>query len=189
MLILTSFFLLRQNQFNSSTIFRSLAYSIALSVRQAQVYGTSLRQANSTFTAKSYGVNFNTGNIAEASPRYILFVDNDSDGLYDPTDSPSEFVQDFKINRSFTIRKFCAVLGSAQHCNIESAGGGSVKDALNIYFERPDLDAKFCTAASQCNYSEAYIQIQSGTGALRNVVVLSTGQISVCSLNAVYPAC
>ena len=43
MLILTSLFILRQQRFNSSTLLQSLAYSVALSVRQAQVYGTSIR--------------------------------------------------------------------------------------------------------------------------------------------------
>jgi prepilin-type N-terminal cleavage/methylation domain-containing protein len=190
MLVLTSFFILRQNQFNSSTIFRSLAYSIALSIRQAQVYGTSLRSADAlTFTTDRYGVNVSVP-ATPSTPitTYTLFADVVKDGLYDGSNT-SEFVQEFKLNQGFTIRKFCAVLGSAQSCNTETTGGGSPITRLNVFFERPNLDAQFCTAAGSCNYTEAYVQIEATTGDLRNITVYSTGQISVCTLNEVYPAC
>ncbi|MBI2004934.1 prepilin-type N-terminal cleavage/methylation domain-containing protein [Patescibacteria group bacterium] len=42
MLIITSTLLLQQRKFNSATLMRTLAYNIALSIRQAQVYGTSV---------------------------------------------------------------------------------------------------------------------------------------------------
>src|SRR3569623_987777 len=89
MLILTSVFVLRQQRFNSSTLLRSLAYSIALSVRQAQVYGTSVRESSagafsSNTSAKSYGIYFSSGSTGS----YILFADSSTgatpdDGQYE----------------------------------------------------------------------------------------------------------
>src|SRR3569832_1656292 len=76
MLILTSIFVLRQQRFQSSTLLRSLAYSVALSVRQAQVYGTSIRENvvgafDTSSAAKAYGVYFSSGSTGS----YILFAD------------------------------------------------------------------------------------------------------------------
>src|SRR6185503_3627706 len=117
MLILTSIFILRQQRFNSSTLLQSLAYSVALSVRQAQVYGTSIREssigafdsANESSAAKAYGVYFSSGSTGS----YILFADANNNGEYDT----GEAVQVFTLNQGYAISKFCATTsGSVQRC-------------------------------------------------------------------------
>ncbi|MBC7836830.1 type II secretion system protein [Acetobacteraceae bacterium] len=199
MLVITSFFLLRQQQFNSSTVLRSLAYSVALSVRQSQVYGTSVREFGGGFTAKSYGINFNTGNLAETPVRYILFADFNNNGVYNSGGSPGEFVQDFKLGSGYTIVKFCGVgnlAGTIQSCSSGGVGGGTSISALNTYFIRPNLDANFrscsdaaCTTPTAETYIGAYMQIRAPGGATRNIIIGTTGRIAVCGLNTVYPAC
>src|SRR3569623_492425 len=114
MLILTSVFVLRQQRFNSSTLLRSLAYSIALSVRQAQVYGTSIRESSigafdANTSAKAYDVYFSSGSTGS----YILFADNNNNGQYDS----GENVQVFTLSTGYVISKFCATTStSVQRC-------------------------------------------------------------------------
>jgi prepilin-type N-terminal cleavage/methylation domain-containing protein len=62
MTLITALILFQHRRFDSSTLLRSLAYSIALSIRQSQVYGTSVRQFGSNFNY-SYGVYFAAGFI------------------------------------------------------------------------------------------------------------------------------
>jgi len=180
MLLLTSFFLLRQQSFNSSTILRSLTYSVALSVRQAQVYGTSVRafgvEFGGEFTAKSYGVHF----INTQDDNYVLFADLNDNGQYDG----GELVQAFELRQGYTINKFCGILasGGSEHC---TDGGGL--QTLSIYFRRPNPDAQFTPSPSPGGaYSSAYVLIASPTGnAARRVTVYPTGQIEVGTLESI----
>lgn len=179
MLVLTSIFLIRQQQFNSSTLLRSLAYSVGLTVRQAQLYGTSIREnVSGAFdagnAAKAYGVYF-----ASASPSsYILFADVNNNGAYDAGES----VQAFTINTGYTISKFCATAGGVQQCT----NSATPLTYLTMLFRRPNPDSCFATnlSASACQigaasvYSSAYVQIKNGT-VTRSINVTLTGQISV----------
>ncbi|MES2007000.1 MAG: hypothetical protein V4436_02750 [Patescibacteria group bacterium] len=186
MLILTSIFILQQNRFNSSTLLRSLAYSVALSVRQAQVYGTSIREnvvgafdSTTNPAAKAYGIYLSSGSTGS----YILFADANNDGQY----TSGENVQVFTLNSGYTISKFCATTGGGtQRCFI--AGGSSAITNLTILFKRPNPDSCFATSVSTnaCQtgavptetYSSGYIQVKSGSDT-RSVNMTLTGQITV----------
>jgi len=184
MLILTSVFLLRQSRFNSSTLLRSLAYSVGLSVRQAQVYGTSIREsATGAFdagtAAKAYGLYFSSG----STNSYSLFADLNNNGAYDA----NEVVQAFTINQGYALSKFCGTttLGVTQ-CWIASDPGNSTLTYLTILFKRPNPDSCFatnlntavCQTGATPAYSSGYVQLQSGSDT-RSVTVTLTGQISV----------
>ena len=184
--ILTTVFLLQQRRFDSSTLLRSLGYSISLSIRQAQVYGSSVRQfgASSTGFNYNYGVYFSGSGLSCANGNntcYVLFADVNDNNLY--TSSPTdEKVQQFDLHNGYSITKFCAtvatggVLGSS-HCST----GASPIHSLTVYFERPNPDALFSTDIGSETYSSAYIQIVGPNGGAdtRSITVTSTGQISV----------
>src|SRR6202012_1868912 len=101
----------QQSKFDSSTLLRSLAYSVALSVRQAQVYGTSVlgtatSQSNcatgvsgsyalSNCYASAYGIYFNSA----SSGQYILFADLDGNGKY----TAGENVKVFTLGTNYVI--------------------------------------------------------------------------------------
>lgn len=181
MLILTSIFLFRQQTFNSATLLRSLAYSVGLSLRQAQIYGTSIRESSlnafdtAGSSAKAYGIYFSS-----ATPNnYSLFADINNNGVRDTT----EDVQVFTINRGYTISKFCATTnGNVSQCT----DSGSPITHLTILFRRPNPDSCFATSISTgacaigaaAVYKSAYVQIKSGQDT-RSVTVTLTGQISV----------
>ena len=186
MLILTSIFVLRQQRFNSSTLLRSLAYSVALSVRQAQVYGVSIREssvgafdtADESTAAKAYGVYFSSG----ATSNYTLFADINNNGQYDT----GEEVQVYKLSNGYAISKFCATTGTGTP-RCWSAASPDISD-LTILFRRPNPDSCFATSISSnaCQtgaspaetYASGYIQIQSGSDT-RSITITLSGQITV----------
>lgn len=176
-MILTGVFLFQQSRFDSATILRSLAYSTALSVRQAQVYGTSVLGTGSgdLAFAPAYGIYVTKSDMTQ----YILFADQSpANGRYDA----AEKIKEFRLGTNYTISKFCARTTGGYHCSDNDV------QSLQILFKRPNPDAQFLmtnnggTAFSE-TYSSAYIQIQSGEGTYRTVWVSSTGQVSVLAPN------
>jgi prepilin-type N-terminal cleavage/methylation domain-containing protein len=175
--IITMVLLLRQSRFNSATILRSIGYSVALSVRQAQVYGTSVLGSASgglVSYAPAYGLYFNY-----ASPSsYILFADFNNNGAYN---SPGESVKVFSLNAGYTISEACAKLSNGQkRCTgSDDSTGSRSTNTVSILFKRPNPDAVFATDIGGENYASAYVQVRSGDGTTRSVLVTSAGQITV----------
>lgn len=192
MAVVTGVLLLRQSRFDSSTVLRSLAYSVALSVRQAQVYGTSVvgtttAQANcvggfynaGSCYASAYGLYFNS-----ATPStYVLFADLNSNSKYDTT----EAIKTFSLNNGYIISKFCAK--GVNGVTAVSQCSDTTISTMNIIFKRPNPDASFTAftgvgaAIAGDVYSSAYIQVQvqGDTANTKSVSALITGQVSVCT--------
>ncbi|MEK7613168.1 MAG: prepilin-type N-terminal cleavage/methylation domain-containing protein [Patescibacteria group bacterium] len=195
-IVITAVLLVRQAQFNSSTLLRSLSYSIALSVRQAQVYGTTvfgsaIAQGSCTggtynfgsCFAPAYGIYVSSGDTAH----YYIFGDLNNNGRYDA----GEAIQTFTLGSGYTISQFCAgrITGSTQDCWISTGGG--VLSSLSTVFKRPNPDACFstdtnptvCSTGVNPLYASSSIQVVAGSGDTRTVVVTQTGQIAVCPVN------
>lgn len=192
MLVLTLVFLLRQQKFDSSTLLRSLGYSIALSIRQAQVYGSSiLENTPGAFAAgnaaSSYGVHFS---VPEA---YVLFADGNNNGQY--TSGTDQNIKIFLLNSGYTIQTFCGLRGATMDCyttcpttlptGITSCTPGAIT-YLTILFKRPNPDACFASSLypTACSgtqvYSSAYLQIIGPDGVTtRSINATQTGAISV----------
>lgn len=166
-LVITTFILFRQAQFDSTTLLRSLAYSGALSVRQAQVYGTSIRETTlgSGVFARRYGVYASAG----TTDSYLLFADLDLDGEYDS----GETVNTFRIGKGYSLGRICGLTASASTLNCDLTW-------LTIYFTRPNTDALFKSSQSGEAYSAAFIEFMSEGASTRAIKITSTGQISVC---------
>ncbi len=177
MSILTAILLLQHRRFDSSTLLRSLAYSVALSMRQAQIYGTSVRQFGSSFNY-SYGVYFTAGNY------YYLFSDVNNDRVR--AANGSEDVQRFTIGTGYSVVKFCGTVVSGGTVGPHCSTGATPITSLTILFKRPNPDAQFFTSAAGETYSDAYIQLVGPTGGTdtRGVTVTATGQISVGALGS-----
>ncbi|MEI6864148.1 MAG: type II secretion system protein [Candidatus Adlerbacteria bacterium] len=175
--IITMVLLLRQSRFDSSTILRSLAYSVALSVRQTQVYGTSVLGSNNSGAvsyASAYGLYFS----AATPSSYVLFADFNNNGVYDSTE---ETVKVFSLNTGYVISEVCTKLsGGSNRCTgADDSSGMRTITSLNILFKRPNPDAVFTTDINGESYISGYIQVRSGDGTTRSVVITSPGQISV----------
>lgn len=183
-LVITTFIFFQQGKFNSSTLLRSLTYSVALSIRQAQQYGVSVRgftqSSGSVVFGYGYGVLFSAGDLTT----YTLFADLNGNGV----DDDSAELTPYKVGKGYTIAKFCATETGTGTLDCSDVGTIS---SLTVYFRRPNPDACFATSAnpSACNsgatavYSSAFVQLKSANGDTRAVKVSSTGQITVCAAN------
>lgn len=165
MLVITTLILARHNQFNGTVLVRNLSYSVALSIRQAQVYGLSGRSTGGLISIR-YGVYFTSANPTQ----YVLFADQDSDGTYDPGES----VEVFSLSGGYVISNICANTGTVEKCS----GSGDI-DRLTILFMRPNPDARFITDIANDVYTNGTITVLSAQGVTRYVRVTTTGQISV----------
>lgn len=164
--IISAIMLANHAAFGGSITLRNLAYDIALSLREAQTYGISVRQFQGDFSA-GYGVHIRLSSPTE----YILFADGvTQNSVYDA----GELVRSASIAGGFHIADVCIVPAgqSSELC----AGDGVTQ--VDITFVRPEPDAHIRyngTTAAQ----SARIVLQSPRGDQKNVIVETAGQISV----------
>ena len=180
--VLTTIVIFSQSKFNGSILLTNLAYDVALTVRQAQTYGVNVREdVKETKIAEkfqhAYGVHFDTKNNHDKE--FILFSDSNNSGKYngnwDCKSSSDSCVNSYSIKRGNYISSIF-IISSDTGCS--SVDGGCSVDKLDITFLRPDPNARF-DSPSKNNITEAKIIISSANGDTRNVVVNSTGQISI----------
>ena len=178
----------QQAKFNSATLMRSLTYSVALSMRQAQVYGTSVREFSGAF-APGYGVYIPASGVSANT--YYLFADivpaGAGNGAYD---NSTEALPTFTLGKGYVIGSICAVTIGGSACTAVSS--------LTVFFRRPNPDACIstnlapgaCASGASAVYSSASIPLMStGNSNTRSVKVSNTGQIAVCAPNIVPPQC
>jgi hypothetical protein len=175
-MILSSVVLATNSRFGNLIILQNLASDMALSVRQAQVYGIAVRRYQGTNFDVSYGMHFtlpapNTASI------YQLFADVNRNGVYDGGDS---IVEATTIKGGYSITALCArtVGSSVDDCTVST---------LDIVFRRPEPDAcvsvgGVATFSSKficvSNYDKASVRVDSNRGQHATVVVEMSGQIS-----------
>lgn len=184
--IVTSLVLLGQRSFGGSVLLSNLAYDVALSVRQAQVYGVSVKQARGVSSGlafnRSYGIHFHS------TGHYTLFTDLDGDGKYDtaaeqdsgclaspPEGHLPECISLFRLEQGNSITKLCA--------DNDCAGANNI-DTLDILFHRPDPEPIIHGLNSLVNkpytpYTNASVTVSSPQGTSRSVCISASGQISV----------
>jgi hypothetical protein len=174
LVIITSLIIIDNNKFGGQVLLENLAYDVALSVRQAQVYGIAVnRFGTNTFTA-GYGMHFSIANPTT----YILFADTEGTGIYDPNASPSELVQSTNIQQGYLLTNLCATPASGTQpvCGLAS---------MDILFKRPEPDAYISINGASATLNpaalqqEADITLTSPKGDTNKVVVDATGQIYV----------
>ncbi len=168
LVVITAIILVSQNRFGGQITLTNLAYSLALSIRQAQTYGLAVREVNSgsgNFSA-AFGVHFDPATPSQ----YIIFADLDGNGRY--TDS-SENYSFIRITSGGKISSVCGVLANATNkCNPDIS-------TLDIVFKRPNPDALIKSNVLTDTYGGAKIVLTSPQGDTRYVYVAATGQISV----------
>ncbi len=158
--------LANHSRFNSSVLLGSLAYDIGLSIREAQVYGISVKQFSNQFQI-GYGMDFSSANS------YTLFADVNANKTYN-ADSDS-VVQLYTLGQGNHISRFCGITSSGSE---ECSDSGTPITRLDIVFLRPNPDAYISSDLSP-SYSSAKVTVASAGGETRTVTVQSTGQISV----------
>lgn len=171
-LILISGLMLANNtKFGGRVLLENLAYDMALTVRQAQVYGISVQRFSTGTYSAGYGMHFSVSTPAS----YTLFADAVStDGLF----TAGETVQTFSIDRGYRIDKLCAPAGAdIQTCIPVSQ--------LDVLFQRPEPDAWISADGNSCIISalscqeSARIGLVAPSGDRSDFVVEINGQVSV----------
>ena len=171
MLMITMVVLVNHAAFGGNVLIGALAYDVGLSVRQAQVFGLSVREfgvGSGTFNI-GYGVHFDIDNASS----YEIFADVNKSKTFDVGDGTEEV---FLIGQGFSVARICGTtVASIERCsNVDSIS------TLDITFIRPDPDAIIRIDGDAATvYQSARIVVQSPQGKEREVTVESTGQISI----------
>lgn len=170
MIVISGLLLASNSRFGGTVQLESLAYDIGLSIRQAQVYGISVRQfAPGVYTA-GYGMHFEL-----SSPTtYVLFGDAVSaNGLYDV----GELVTSTTISRGYSIKQLCVTqTGNAEDCSVTK---------IDVLFKRPEPDAFISANSLSCILKNgpceqsARIVVQSPRNDTMSITIGVNGQISV----------
>lgn len=179
--ILTAIVVFNYTKFRSDTILTNMAYEVALSIREAQIYGVSARSSASGASAdfsRAYGIYIPT----IPTNAYYLFSDTDTSGVggtgdkkFSGTDcaignggdtcvTPYTLQQNIKITAVYVDGTVC---------------GNSNK--FSILFKRPNPEPIFSKngEAPDTNISRIQITLTADDDTKRYVLVANNGQISV----------
>lgn len=193
--VISSVLMFNYSDFSTNVSVRNLSQEVALSVRKAQTYATSVRVIDgagmSSIAFPGYGISFATTNqngSNTSNPRqFVLFADTSSGPPYPSVSSydagtdcgkpgvGNECIENFTINTADKIVRICK--------SDEDPAGCTTYVKADITFRRPIPDASICLTATNgfidCEVSFVTIVLQSAKGVERSVQVWSTGQISV----------
>lgn len=167
--VVTTVAVFNHSQFNSGVLITNLAYEIALTVRQAQFYGITVRQGSSSNFDSGYGLHFDTSSPTS----YILFEDKPPlNHVY----SSGEAVESFALQKGNKISKICV----RNNCT----SSGDFASVVDVSFMRPNPDTFITTGGtdscgSQDYCSQAILCVTSPAGTHRRLVIEYTGQIYV----------
>jgi len=192
-------------KFSSKILLENVAYSVGLSVRQAQSYGLNVRVLDlggGTDLFPTYGVHFSLSGTTEDDPsdtkNFVLFADllpdiNDpinNNKKYDAVSgcnvTGGECVEQLTIQNANSLAYLCGNLkstGATIENWLEVAGADCSLTTLDVAFTRPDPDATLtgysAFAGAELTFSDAEVVIISPRGDTKTVVIWQTGQISI----------
>ncbi len=175
--IVSTFLVLVYQKMGDRLFLTATGYDIALSFREVQSFGISVKQDAAGGFESGYGLHFETG----SATTFVRFSDTSGVGgvpfVYDGAHTESgctfgECLAVLRIERGNRLLKFCGVLGdNTEHCAISY---------LDVSFLRPNPDAVIRTNESDTTtYKAARIYIISPANETRVIEVVNTGQISV----------
>lgn len=144
-------------KFTNDVVLTNMAYELALSIREAQVYGIAVTNQGGDSFDNRYGISFN-----EDQSEYFLFVD-DGDNVYEPSE----------LKKSYTLQKGVVV------SKLKISSGCSSLNTLPILFKRPNPEP-IINGGTAGNKS-AQIELTSREGTKKYVIVSGSGQIFVTS--------
>lgn len=172
--IISSVVIYQNSKFNSSVLLTNLSYQVALSIRQAQVYGLSSKQ----FAGQrgiGYGVYFDVQNPKQ----FIFFADTNNNKIYN---SPGERISTTNIGQNNWIFNLCFKLAASFPCT-RDIPSVSARIKANIVFQRPNPEPSLKDVGTTSGISQIKIILTptNDSNTKRCVIVNSAGQISVKS--------
>lgn len=156
------------NGFENRITLTTLADDIALTIREAQVFGISASQQFGEVGSQIRGVHFTYDEGAgQFSSTFNIFADN-GDTVYNDRDD--EIIDEITIN---TQDKILRIEVGNDEKNLNEIAGN-----LDITFERPDPDATIIAEGRGLPYAQAKIVVESQDGNQRAVNIYQNGRIS-----------
>ncbi len=165
--IVTGIVLANFPSFSSKIALENLGHEIALTIRQAQVFGVASREFGvGSQIFPSHGVRFESAENATFS----LYADVDKNKKY--TDV-SELLETFTIRGGNHISQICGFLTPSSNC--------ISLQTLDVVFTRPDPEPSIIgkIEGGESSYSYATVTVESRRGATSIVTVWSNGQIAI----------
>lgn len=179
MVVISTIIASNQSTYTSGASLKNVANDLSLSMRQAQVYGISVKEltpGSNTFTT-GYGMSFDLSAAPVGDDKsFIFFADRDVDGVYSDTwDCPlggaSECLDKTVLTSGNYVSDLCIIDASGENCD------GITR--LDISFVRPAIEAKIYYNGGSTGVRGARIMLSSPDGKDNSVVIYTTGQISV----------
>ncbi len=173
--IVTTIVLVKNGSFESTSLLKSAAYEIALSLREAQIKSVSSTRGSGSFDYP-FGVTFTP---SQTTYKAFQFGSSTANPVYydisDPSPDYASDLMTFTVGKGLQIYDVCMTIGVSEDCGI---------DRLDISFRRPEFKALFYAVKGGSTYSatitSAKIKVNSAGGTNVFVVEVSQlGQISV----------
>ena len=186
--IVLSIVIINFSRSGEGIILTDVAYQTAISIRQAQVYGLSVKQSGTvpgTEFDAGYGAHFDITTGSGDPTSFILFADKNKNYVYDTatgncpgTATEDECVEKIVLQTGYTVESLGKIKDDVNFSRLFSP----IIEKLDISFKRPNPDAVIVSDnITILAYDEigAVIRLQSVGGKEKDVTVFSTGQISV----------
>ncbi|MEK7567727.1 MAG: prepilin-type N-terminal cleavage/methylation domain-containing protein [Patescibacteria group bacterium] len=182
MTLVSSVVLYENSKFNSTILLTNLGYEIALTARQAQVFGLSSKIAQiGGSTQVGYGIYFDL----DDSQRFILFVDTNTAGGNKYSYQEGEAINIIGINNRNQVFDICTLSGTTWTCAVANSLDSLRKTSIS--FLRPNPEPEFRDSAQNKITADAIkivLKNISSETDKRCVLVTLAGQISVKSQTA-----
>ena len=174
--IMTGVVLANLPQFRERTALQLVAQKMAITIREAQVYGVGVKSFGTEFP--SHGIYFYpTIGASNNLKSYVLFADDPSSSNNNKYDPPNEKVTQYDLTGTVEIQTI-ETCSSSSSCTPQAGG-------MNIVFDRPKTEANFTDPSSGAPISSAsyanIIIVSNRSLETRTIQVWNTGQISVKS--------
>jgi len=181
--VISTVIVFNHKKFNDNLEITNLSHDVALYIRQAQVYGVSVKELKDISLTEEerfdtpYGIHFDI-KLAVNNKSFIFFADKNKDGRYNGDDSdcsrgaPDICLEKIIIGKGNYIYDICELKGNTWNCS------GISMSAVNIVFKRPEPDA-YLKLASGMDPVAVKVCLSSSQGKIKEIVVYTTGQISI----------
>ncbi len=185
--LITAVVVFNQSDFADNISLTNTANEIELQIREAQVYGISVREfvptSNEFYIA--YGASFNLNNAGSSNNSFIYFADrNPLNGVYNtPTtcvaDGTTECLSRVRLQRGNIISNICVIQSTGSEVCAPTLG------RFDVTFLRPNPNAKiifYNGSGGQVTYPNhrgVRIELRSPKNRTISVYVYSTGQVSI----------
>ena len=167
---MTALLLAKYNSYYSGTIFKNQAYDVAITLRQAQSFGISVKadpgNVNTPTFGSAYGVNFPNAGITDFN-------------LFSYRGNPVNGFNNVGTEKNYKLKYgayFAELKVSTDGTNYSYA------DNVDIVFQRPNPEAIICAKVGvrTCNvYKYVDLVMKSQNNVIKTIKINSSGQISI----------